>query len=44
MKKVSIFLLLAVMLLTACGQNKEAAYVNITSEEQCLNFNVKKQQ
>ena len=32
MKKL-IFLLLAVMLLTACGQNKEAAYVNITAEE-----------
>ena len=36
MKKL-IFLLLAVMLLTACGQDKEndqgAAYVNITAEE-----------
>ena len=32
MKKL-IFLLLAVMLLTACGQNKEAAYVNITAEK-----------
>ena len=32
MKKL-ILLLLAVMLLTACGQNKEAAYVNITAEE-----------
>ena len=32
MKKL-IFLLLAVMLLTACGQNKEAAHVNITAEE-----------
>lgn len=32
MKKL-ILLLLAVMLLTACGQNKEAAYVNITTEE-----------
>ena len=32
MKKL-IILLLAVMLLTACGQNKEAAYVNITAEE-----------
>ena len=32
MKKL-VFLLLAVMLLTACGQNKEAAYVNITAEE-----------
>ena len=36
MKKL-IFLLLAVMLLTACGQNKEndkrAVYVNITAEE-----------
>ena len=32
MKKL-IFLFLAVMLLTACGQNKEAAYVNITAEE-----------
>ena len=36
MKKL-IFLLLAVMMLTACGQNKEndqgAVYVNITAEE-----------
>ena len=36
MKKL-VFLLLAVMLLTACGQNKEkehgAVYVNITAEE-----------
>lgn len=32
MKKLFL-LLLAVMLLTACGQNKEAAYVNITAEE-----------
>lgn len=32
MKKL-ILLLLAVMLLTACGQNKEAAYVSITAEE-----------
>ena len=32
MKKL-IFLFLAVMLLTACGQKKEAAYVNITAEE-----------
>ena len=32
MKKL-ILLLLAVMLLTDCGQNKEAAYVNITAEE-----------
>ena len=36
MKKL-IFLLLAVMILTACGQNKEnnqgAVYVNITAEE-----------
>ena len=28
-----ILLLLAVMLLTACGQNKGAVYVNITAEE-----------
>ena len=37
MKRVSLLLLLAVMLLTACGQDKEndreAVYVNITSEE-----------
>ena len=36
MKKL-LFLLLAVMLLTACGQTKgndqEAAYMNITAEE-----------
>ena len=36
MKKL-VFLLLAVVLLTACGQDKEndqgAAYVNITAEE-----------
>ena len=37
MKKLMILLLLAVMLLTACGQDKEndqgAVYVNITAEE-----------
>ena len=37
MKKVALLLLLAVMMLTACGQDKEngreAVYVNITAEE-----------
>ena len=37
MKKLMILILLAVMLLTACGQDKEndqeAVYVNITAEE-----------
>ena len=37
MKRVSLLLLLAVLLLTACGQDKEndqeAVYVNITAEE-----------
>ena len=37
MKRVSLLLLLAVMMLTACGQDKEndqgAVYVNITAEE-----------
>ena len=37
MKKVVLLLLLAVMMLTACGQDKEndreAVYVNITAEE-----------
>ena len=37
MKRVSLLLLLSVMLLTACGQDKEndqgAVYVNITAEE-----------
>ena len=37
MKRVSLLLLLAVILLTACGQNKEndqgAVYMNITAEE-----------
>ena len=37
MKRVSLLLLLAVMMLTACGQTKEnnqgVVYVNITAEE-----------
>ncbi|MBO5079244.1 MAG: rhodanese-like domain-containing protein, partial [Oscillospiraceae bacterium] len=37
MKKATLLLLLAVMMLTACGQDKEndreAVYVNITAEE-----------